>query len=182
MGPFSRRFEDEGFDPLANILSSVLIYEGAMQLVVAMLNRYKDISFFKRIYLAMTLTDEVYLMEVNPQYGREATNQRRMNLFVHLLVHLVWMVATIVGYYAGDFLPINLEDIEFSATAYFVVVVVEHLLTSDSYFPIILGFLSAIVYLIILGPASFILPSLLTTVILLLFLKKKVTQLFILLF
>ncbi len=196
-------YKELGFSLFDMVLSSMTIYGGSIQLMlapliaggeplyllalmglfiggrqlfyaIAFLENYKDYHFLKRIFLALTLTDEIYSIEVKPGYGKNAHSKEKMNLMVHGLTYLLWIVASAMGYIGGDLIPFDLSGIEFSATAFFMAIVVDQFMAFNNKSSLLIGSLASIFYLLVLGPDAFILPSLITSLIILTLLKDKV--------
>ncbi|WP_192929602.1 hypothetical protein [Alkaliphilus serpentinus] len=75
---------------------------------------------------------------------------------------------------AGEMLPLDMRGVEFSATAFFVVVCVNQWHQVDSHIPVITGFTSAIAFYILLGADYFILPALSVSLILLTIMRERI--------
>ena len=67
----------------------------------------------------------------------------------------------------GEPLPFDLTGIDFAMTALFIVIFTEQWLSYPTHLPAILGFICAVISLVIFGPSNFILPALIVTVTLL---------------
>ena len=72
-----------------------------------------------------------------------------------------------IGALLGQALPVDLTGIDFAMTALFTVILVEQVRVAGQRLPALIGGVSALVMLLLLGPEAFLLPSLLVTVTLL---------------
>lgn len=95
---------------------------------------------------------------------------------IALLNHLYWIVGGVLGALLGQFLPIDFTGIDFSMTALFVVLFIEQWLDFKSHIPAVTGLFVSFIFLLLLGPDNFILPSLLVTVTILMACKNLVQK------
>ena len=95
---------------------------------------------------------------------------------IALFDHLYWIAGGVLGALLGQFLPIDFTGIDFSMTALFVVLFIEQWLDFKSHLPALTGLFVSLVFLLLLGPDNFILPSLLVTVTVLMACKNLVQK------
>lgn len=157
-------------------LMSLFINGRQLFYAVAFLDKYKTDSFLEKMYLALTLTDEVYSIEVKPSHGRGVENMNRFNIYVHFLAHFFWISGNCLGFLSGELLPFDLTGIEFSATTFFFIVVIDQFLAFPSHLPVYIGLASGLVCLFIFGPNNFILPALIVSVIILSVFRVKLER------
>lgn len=190
---------EQGFSGWWAIFSSIVVYAGSMQfalvsflssgmglpmiaLMTLLINArmmFYGISFidlFKRLgwkafYLIFALSDETFSVMVGMQQERKYSDITYV--YLAMLNHFYWIFGTIVGVVAGNLITFSTKGIDFSMTALFVLIVVNQILQSDRYYPFIIGGCSAIAWLIVTGPSYFLLPSLATTVILLMVIFER---------
>ena len=81
---------------------------------------------------------------------------------------MYWIIGSLIGSLAGQLIKIDFSGIEFSMTALFVVIFIDQMRACKSKIPGVIGVITAIICLIILGPDKFLLPSLIVTVALML--------------
>ena len=191
----------EGYSPIFSLVCGLVIYAGSMQMALVPLlvshaplyligimtlfingrHMFYGISFlerFKRMgikfpYMVYTTTDETYSVLCNIQYT-EDVDPSQVDFYVHVICHVVWSLSCFLGSMLGGILPMGLEGIEFSATAFFVTVVVEQLRNAPSKVPFFIGLFSAIIFLFLLGPSKFIVPALAVSVIALMVAKDRI--------
>lgn len=192
-----------GYSALWALLSSLFIYAGSMQIVLVSLltsgaslwlialtglflnarhifygigfvDRFRKIGGWKYPYMALAMTDETYSILCSVNYP-ENVDSDQVAFYVELFCHLIWIGASVLGSLIGQLFPWNMKGIEFSATAFFVTVVVEQWRQSASKIPAITGFISAIGFYFILGANNFILPALSVSTVVLALMKDRMT-------
>lgn len=193
---------EEGFSLFSVILSSTFIYAGSMQFVmisfvlsgaplitvailtffinarhifygIGMLDRFKGMGI-KYPYMVLTVTDETYSVYQSISYPKDLDPQQ-VDFYIAFLCHMLWIVSCVFGAVAGQIMPWDMTGIEFSATLFFVTVVVNQWIDFKSHIPAIVGFISGIAFYFILGKDNFLLPGLSVSMIVLMLLKDKVT-------
>jgi len=126
-------------------------------------------------YMIFSLTDETYSVLCSCK-AVGGVNENNAMFGVALFDHCYWIVGSVLGALLGQFLPFDFAGIEFSMTALFVVIFVEQWRSYKSHIPAVVGLISATVFLIVLGEANFILPSLIVSVSVLMLCKNRVMQ------
>lgn len=183
-----------GYGPLYAILMSVTIYAGSMQYVaislidsaaslisvaittllvngrhlfygLSMLEKYQNIK--RKPYLIFGMTDETYSL-----LCQEESKEEDYYFYITIFNHCYWIIGCLTGNLIGTLIPFNSAGIEFSMTALFVAIVVEQWLTTKDHLPAILGFVSAVVCLILFGPEHFLIPAMLAIMVLLVVIRK----------
>jgi Predicted branched-chain amino acid permease (azaleucine resistance) len=76
-------------------------------------------------------------------------------------------MGSVAGAIIGNLITFDLTGIDFAMTALFMVIFVEQWIDAKSHIAAVTGVLSAIIFLILIGPDKFILPSLVVTVLIL---------------
>ncbi len=183
---FGILMNDAGYGLLLCIASAFFIYAGSMQLVmVPMLasgaslisfalmtffinarHIFYGISFIDKFrnmgwrypYMIMTLTDETYSILSSVQYGDDL-DEDKAAFFIAMLNHLYWIIGCIVGSCAGHILHLEMRGIEFSATAFFLVVVVNQWRQYRSRLPFFTAAACAMVFCLLLGKEYFLIPA-----------------------
>ena len=192
---FSLLAIEQGLSVGYAVFSSIFVFAGSMQfalvpllvaktsvwmialmtLIINIRMIFYAISFldlFKRKgwkgkYMIWVLSDETFsLFTGMKETGKKYSDQEY--LYVAMLNHGYWIVGTLLGGLIGKGIPFNTQGIEFSMTALFVVIVVNQWENRTSDFPFIIGTITAIGSLILVGPQYFLLLSLTSTVVALL--------------
>lgn len=198
---FGILLQKAGYNFLWAFFISLFVYAGSMQyLMVGMLGSgiglfsvilmtlsingrhiFYGLSFiekFKKMgkayfYMIFSLTDETYSLlcaEKTPKH----LNQNKVFLAISTLDHIYWISGSVIGAVIGEFIKFNTKGIDFAMTALFTVIFVEQWIATNSKIPAITGLVCGIFSLIIFGPSNFILPSLVSTIVVLMLFKNKI--------
>ena len=194
---------DAGYGVGMTAASSLFIYAGSMQLVMVPMmtsgasllslalmaffinarHLFYGIGFiekFRRMgwrcpYMILSLTDETYSILCSVRY-EESMDEDRAAFLMAALNHSYWVLGSIAGACAGQFLQFDLRGIEFSATAFFLVVVVNQWRQYRSRLPFLTAAVCALGFFLLLGKDAFLIPTLVTCTAALLFLRKPVEE------
>ena len=194
---------DSGYSALLSALSGLFIYAGSMQLVMvpmmasgASLPALALMTFFinarhifygiglvekfRRMgwrypYMVLTLTDETYSILCSVQYD-SGLHEDQSAFFIALLNHLYWVFGCFIGACAGQFLQFDMSGIDFSATALFIVVVINQWRQYRSKLPFLTGATCALGFYLLLGKEHFLIPALISCLAALLWLRKPIER------
>ena len=192
---FGVLMDEAGFSAVWTVLAPVLIYAGSAQLVmVPMLaagtslltlavtvffinarHVFYGIAFLERFrgmgarypYMVFSLTDETYSILCSVQWP-EGLDQKRASFLIALLDQCYWVFGCAIGACGGSLLKLDLRGIDFSATAFFLVVVVNQWRQSENHLPAAVGLVSAVALRLLLGAERFLIPALLLSLMALL--------------
>ena len=92
---------------------------------LSMLKKYEKAGK-KKPYLVFALTDETYSLLVKDDSIPE-NQQASFYFLVSLFNQIYWVTGSLIGVICGRVLPINTAGIDFSLTALFITVAVDHL-------------------------------------------------------
>lgn len=201
---FGMLMNEAGYSILLSVLSAVFIYAGSMQIAMVPLlqagtplitlaimtffinarHLFYGVGFIDRFrksgwrypYMVFGLTDETYSILCSIQYPDESIDQKKAEFLITLFNQSYWILGCFLGSFAGKYLPLDMTGIDFSATAFFLVVVINQLQQYRSKIPFFTGLLSALVFYLILGPDYFIIPSLSVAFITLIILRDFVSK------
>ena len=123
--------------------------------------------------MILTLTDETYSVLCSVQY-EEGLDEDKAAFFIAMLDHLYWIFGCFIGACAGRFLPFNLSGIEFSATAFFLVVVVNQWRECRSRLPCLADAVCALGFYALLVSVYFLIPPLVTCLAALILLRGPI--------
>ena len=121
---------------------------------VSFIEEFKKLGW-KAFYLIFALSDETFSLLVGMKQTKRESSEQVM-LYVGLLNHFYWVLGTAVGVVIGEFLPFSTKGIDFSMTALFVVILVNQLKKADRYFLFVIGGVSAIFWLLLVGKQYFL--------------------------
>lgn len=200
---FGILMNNAGYGIFLSAFSALFIYAGSMQIVmvpmiasgaslwsIALMTLFVNarhlfygIGFidtfrkmgWRRPYMIFSLTDETYSILCSVKF-KEKIDENKAMFLIALLNHLYWIIGCIIGSCVGEFLHFDMTGIDFSATAFFVVVVVNQWKEHKSKLPFIIAVACAVLFYLTLGADKFLIPTLTACLILLLILEKKVEQ------
>ena len=143
---------------------------------IGFIDEFKEIKkrcFWKYPYMILTVTDETYSILCSLDCPKEYD---RLNVEFYILctTHILWIVSCTLGSVIGNVIPFDTAGIDFSATAFFICIVVDQWKQFKSHIPAVTGAVSAAVFYFILGAESFLLPALSISALVLVLMKDKV--------
>lgn len=104
---------------------------------LSFIERFRKIDW-RRFYLIFSLTDETYSVWCNMRCPK-VLDEDKVIFLVALLDHLYWIVGCTLGAILKEALPFDLQGIEFSATAFFLIVVIKQWQEKKEHFPALVG-------------------------------------------
>ena len=132
---------------------------------------------FKKWYITAAMTDESYAVDCSLLKEEETAEEKKERhetmLYVAVLCHVYWMLGSVLGELLHAGLPFDLTGIDFSMTALFITIFIDQWEKAEDHRPALAGLLSALILLFLLGKSRFILPALLASSGILLFLNAK---------
>lgn len=200
---FGLLLQNNGYNFIWAFFISLFVYAGSMQYVLVTLlagsfslptvavmtllinsrHAFYGISFiekFKKMgklypYMVFSLTDETYSLlcsTIPPKRYKENWSY----FFIALFNQIYWIIGSVVGGIIGNLITFDLSGIDFAMTALFTVIFVEQWFDAKSHMPAIIGIVSGFIFLVLLGPDHFILPSLIVTLLFLNVLKDTLEE------
>ena len=197
---FGLLLQNAGYNFIWAFCASLFIYAGSMEFVLVTLlstgagllytalmtffingrHIFYGLSFvekFKKMgraypYMVFSLTDETYSVLCGTKVP-EGMDENRVFFWISLLDQSYWILGSVIGALAGSYITFDSTGIDFSMTALFVVIAVEQWRESRSHFPAVLGVVCGILWLLLLGPDEFLLPTLCTCVFVLLLMRGR---------
>ena len=192
---FGVMFADKGYNFLWAGLMSLLVYAGSGQYLavnffdpsvsflqvifltfmvnvrhifygLSLLDKFK-VSGKKKPYMIFSLTDETYSLYFLTKTPPDV-DEGKFLFALATLNQLYWIVGSMIGALAGTLIPFNSKGIDFAMTALFIVIFVEQWFEKKNRFPAIVGVVASLICLLIFGKDSFILPSLIVIMVILL--------------
>ncbi len=198
---FGVLMNEAGYSVFWSVIAALFIYAGSMQIVmvslltagapvlsvavmtffinarhifygVGFIDRFRKMGW-KYPYMVLTLTDETYSVLCSVDY-EVGLDREKTDFFIALIDHCYWMLGCFLGGCMGQFLPWDTAGIEFSATAFFLVVVINQWQQYPSKIPFFTGIISSVIFYCLLGAYNFLIPSLSVSLIVLLVLRDRV--------
>nr|MCR4806764.1 branched-chain amino acid transporter AzlC [Lachnospiraceae bacterium] len=121
------------------------------------------------------LTDETYSLLCSDDLS-DVEDTSLYRFLVSMFDQCYWVIGSVAGSILGSIIPFSTKGIEFSMTALFVASFVEQWIAMDDHIPALTGLLSTLICLIIFGPDSFLIPSMLVITLVLTIFRKRLEQ------
>lgn len=154
-----------GISLLSVILMTLSVNSRHMFYGISFIERFKTMGK-ARPYMIFSLTDETYSLFCGTKIP-SSVNEKKTMVLMSAMNQCYWIIGSISGNLIGNVIPFDTTGIDFAMTALFVVIFTEQWLAADSHIPTYIGLFSGVICLIIFGPGSFVLPSLILAVALL---------------
>lgn len=204
-GTYGLYMRSLGFEPIYPILMSLLLFAGSMEFIVAgmllsafdplsvlvmtlmvngrhifygisMLQKYSGAGW-KKFYLIFAMCDEAFSINYTTNLP-EKIDRHWFYFFVSLYLHMFWVMGASLGAFGGGVLGINLQGIEFSMTALFIVIFISQWQQEQIHDSAVLGVAVAVGCLLLFGSSDFMLPFMLVILALLMLLRKNIERKF----
>jgi 4-azaleucine resistance transporter AzlC len=137
---------------------------------ISMIEKYKNAGKYKP-YMIFALTDETYSLLCDDDDIGEDNNLYRF--LVSIFDHCYWVTGTLIGSLLGEVIPFSTRGIEFSMTALFIASFTEQWISSKDHLPAVVGIVSTVLCLVLLGPDRFLIPAMFLITFVLTLLRKK---------
>ena len=142
---------------------------------LSMLEKFQTVHGFRKFYMIFALTDETYALLTSVQVP-EKMRPTDFYFAITLLDHMYWILGGVIGSVAGALLKIDTTGVDFAMTALFVVIAVGQWKENPRHLPAVIGGVCAFVFLSLIGPDNFLLPSLGAIVVLLVGLRRTLDE------
>ncbi|MGN1345637.1 MAG: AzlC family ABC transporter permease [Eubacteriales bacterium] len=155
---------------LTTALMTVMVNVRHLFYGVSMLEAYKDTGA-ARPYLIFALTDETFSLVCSPELP-DGVSRKHYFLFVSLFNQCYWVAGSVAGSLLGSALTFDSRGIDFAMTALFTVIFVEQWEKTKNHLAALCGLGISIACLLLFGPDSFLIPSMIGITAALVLLKK----------
>ena len=123
-------------------------------------------------FLIYGMPDESYSLLCS-YVPREGVEEKWVHIFSTGLIWLYWIAFSVLGGLVGQLITFDTTGIDFALTALFIVILLDQIKSTGMKLPALIGGVSSVLCIIILGRDNFLLPSLAVTVLVLLLLRNK---------
>ena len=158
------------FNPIQALLMTLMINARHLFYGISMLDKYRNTGL-KKIYLIFGMCDESFSINYTANIPKDVDSGWFM-FFVTLLNHIYWFLGASLGGIFGSFIHFNTKGLDCVMTAMFVVIFMEQWLKEKNHTSSLLGLFLSIICLIIFGADKFIIPAMISILIVLSLLKK----------
>lgn len=159
------------FNPIYALAVTLMVNARHLFYGISMLEEYRDAGKLKP-YLIYALTDETFFI-IHTSEPPEDVDRNWFNFFITLLNHSYWVLGTALGGIAGSMISFDTKGLDFVLTALFVVTFVGQWKYEQNRPPASIGVVSSVVCLIIFGPSNFIIPAMVSILVILTILKDR---------
>ena len=153
------------FAPLQTFLMALMIQARHLFYGIALLEKYRHLGKM-RFYLIFGMTDESFSVNCSAEIP-DGVDEGWFYFFVTLLDHCYWVTACTVGGLLGSLISFDTQGLDFVMTAMFVVIFLNQLMKERKHYTALIGLLSSVGCLVLFGDESFLIPTMLTILLLL---------------
>ena len=162
------------FAPLQVFIMALLIQARHLFYGLSMLDKFKGTGW-KKFYLIYGMCDETFSVNYTADIPEDVDKGWFM-FFVTLLNQFYWVASATTGGIIGSLLKINTDGISFVMTAMFVVIFMDQWLKEDQHLSSLIGLGISLICLLIFGADSFMIPSMISIVVLLTVLRRRLEK------
>ena len=162
------------FAPLQVFIMALLIQARHLFYGLSMLDKFRGTGW-KKFYLIYGMCDETFSVNYTADIPEDVDRGWFM-FFVTLLNQFYWVASATTGGIIGSLLKINTDGISFVMTAMFVVIFMDQWLKEDQHLSSLNGLGVSLICLLIFGVDSFMIPTMITIVVLLTVLRHRLER------
>ena len=162
------------FAPLQTFIMALLIQARHLFYGLSMLDKFKGLGW-KKYYLIFGMCDETFSINCSADIP-EDVDRGWFYFWVTLLNQFYWSAAATTGGIVGSLLKIDTSGISFVMTAMFVVIFLEQWLKEKEHSASLIGLTVSVLCLVVFGPDSFMVPTMVLIVGLLTLLRKPLEK------
>ena len=162
------------FAPIQSLIMALLIQARHLFYGISMLDKYKNMGL-KKPFLIFMMCDETFAINYSAKIPGYVDRGYFM-LFVSIFNYLYWFTGATMGGLLGPLISFETHGLEFVMTAMFVVIFLENFLQEKSHVSSYLGFDAGITMLVTFGKDNFMIPTMLTILIVLTVFKNKLQK------
>lgn len=162
------------FAPVQVFIMTLLIQARHLFYGISMLDKFKGMGW-KKYYLIFGMCDETFSINYTAEIPEDVDKGWFM-FFVTALNHFYWFSGATLGGLIGSHLHFSTEGISFVMTAMFVVIFLEQWLKEKRHTAAYIGLGASVVCLLIFGPDSFMIPTMIAILALLAALRRPIEK------
>jgi 4-azaleucine resistance transporter AzlC len=162
------------FAPVQTLIMALLIQARHLFYGLSMLDKFKDMGW-KKFYLIYGMCDETFSINYTAKIPDDVDKGWFM-FFVTLLNQIYWVTGATTGGLIGSLIHFDTNGISFVMTAMFVVIFMEQWLKEKHHISAYIGLGASLLCLIIFGADSFMIPTMITIVVLLAVFRKPLEK------
>lgn len=147
------------FNPSSVFLLIAMISVRQIFYAISMLDKFKDITGWKRWYLIAGMVDESFAINYTANTDKEGIDKAWFMVLVTLFLQIYWVTGSALGAIMGAVLPIDLKGAEFAMTALFLVIFIEQWQRESTHESSLVGLGMTATALMIFGKTHFLIPA-----------------------
>jgi len=159
------------FNPLYALAVTLMVNARHLFYGLSMLDKIKDAGRFKP-YVIFALCDETFSILCSAQ-PPEGVDSSWFMFFVAFLNRWYWLLGTLCGALIGNLLTLNIQGLEFTLTALFVVIFLEQWTKRRGRPSSLIGVGCSLLCLVIFGADRFIIPAMVLMLVIFALASKK---------
>ncbi len=163
------------FAPVSVFMMALLIQARHLFYGLSMLEKYKKTGF-KKLYLVYGLCDESFSINYTANIP-EGVDKSWFYFFVTILNQSYWVIGATTGALIGSLFKFEIKGISFVMTAMFVVIFLDQWMKEKIHISAFIGIGASLICLLIFGPNSFMLPTMIVILAILAIFKKPFSRL-----
>ena len=162
------------FSPLSAFLMALMIQARHLFYGLTMLERYKGYGL-RSFYMIYAMSDETFSItcSAEPPAG---VDRGWFIFYITLLDQFYWVASAFLGAAVGSVLPFSTEGVDFVMTAMFVVIFLNQWEKEPQHYSGLIGLAVPFACLLVFGAGSFLIPSMVCILALLLVLRKPIER------
>lgn len=159
------------FSPVTTFFLTLMVNARHIFYGLAFLDKYKGINW-RKMFLIFGLADESFALQTSVDIP-EHLDKTWVYFHITWLHQVYWILGAALGALAGQFIPVDLTGIEFVLNSLIIVNVLEQLLRHRKVQPVSIGLISGMVALVLFGQQFFLIPAMLTMIVIFAILFKR---------
>lgn len=159
------------FNPVYALLITLMVNARHIFYGISLLDKYRGAGKLKP-YLIFGLCDETFSIVCSTE-PPDGVDKNYFYFFITLLNHSYWVLGSAVGGLLGPIISLNIKGLDFVLTALFVTIFVGQWKERKGHKPAIIGIVCSIVCLKMFGQDNFIIPSMITILIVLMLARER---------
>ncbi|MCR5303197.1 MAG: AzlC family ABC transporter permease [Lachnospiraceae bacterium] len=160
------------FAPAAALTITLLVQARHLFYGISMLEKYKNTGW-KKPYLIFGMCDESFSINYTAEIPPDVDRGWFM-FFVTILNHFYWVSGATIGGLIGSLISFNTEGLDFVMTAMFVTIFLNQWMKEEKKYTGLIGIGATAACLMVFGPDSFMIPSMLAILALLTAFKNPI--------
>ena len=156
---------------LTVVITALLLNSRHLFYGISLLEKFRGYGAWK-YFLIYGMSDESYSLLCSYR-EKDGVDEKWVHVFSTALIWLYWILFSSLGGIVGNWITFDTTGIDFALTALFAVILIDRIKGAESKIPGIAAAISSVLWILIAGADNFLLPSLITTVCVLLVMQKS---------